>query len=217
VAVFHPEQEMQKLLLTVDRASTILGQTFSWLIMALTMMISWEVFSRYVLDHPHPWAFDVMIMLYGSVFMMAGAYTLSKNGHVRGDVLYGFFPPRLQAGLDLALYILFFIPGVFALAWAGYNFAAESWMINEHSNITADGPPVYPFKMVLPIAGAFLLVQGVVEIIRCVICLQTGEWPKRAEDVEEVDVAKLKEMVHVKDEDIAGLSALVVNNKENQK
>ncbi len=208
---------MQKLLLTVDRASTILGQTFSWLIMALTMMISWEVFSRYVLDHPHPWAFDVMIMLYGSVFMMAGAYTLSKNGHVRGDVLYGFFPPRLQAGLDLALYILFFIPGVFALAWAGYNFAAESWMINEHSNITADGPPVYPFKMVLPIAGAFLLVQGVVEIIRCVICLQTGEWPKRAEDVEEVDVAKLKEMVHVKDEDIAGLSALVVNNKENQK
>lgn len=208
---------MQKLLLAVDRASTILGQTFSWLIMALTLMISWEVFSRYVLDHPHPWAFDVMIMLYGSVFMLAGAYTLSKNGHVRGDVLYGFFPPRLQAGLDLALYLLFFIPGVFALAWAGYNFAAESWMINEHSNITADGPPVYPFKMVLPVAGAFLLVQGVVEIIRCVICLQTGEWPKRAEDVEEVDVAKLKEMVHVKDEDIAGLSALVVNNKENQK
>jgi TRAP-type mannitol/chloroaromatic compound transport system permease small subunit len=211
------EQEMQKLLLAVDRASTILGQTFSWLIMALTLMISWEVFSRYVLDHPHPWAFDVMIMLYGSVFMLAGAYTLSKNGHVRGDVLYGFFPPRLQAGLDLALYLLFFIPGVFALAWAGYNFAAESWMINEHSNITADGPPVYPFKMVLPVAGAFLLVQGVVEIIRCVICLQTGEWPKRAEDVEEVDVAKLKEMVHVKDEDIAGLSAFVVNNKENQK
>ena len=208
---------MQKLLLTVDRASTILGQTFSWLIMALTLMISWEVFSRYVLDHPHPWAFDVMIMLYGSVFMLAGAYTLSKNGHVRGDVLYGFFPPRLQAGLDLALYILFFIPGVFALAWAGYNFAAESRMINEHSNITADGPPVYPFKMVLPVAGAFLLVQGVVEIIRCVICLQTGEWPKRAEDVEEVDVEKLKEMVHVKDEDIAGLSAFVVNNKENQK
>ena len=208
---------MQKLLLAVDRASTILGQTFSWLIMALTLMISWEVFSRYVLDHPHPWAFDVMIMLYGSVFMLAGAYTLSKNGHVRGDVLYGFFPPRLQAGLDLALYILFFIPGVFALAWAGYNFAAESWMINEHSNITADGPPVYPFKMVLPIAGAFLLVQGVVEIIRCVICLQTGEWPKRDEDVEEVDVEKLKEMVHVKDEDIAGLAALVVNNKENQK
>ena len=208
---------MQKLRLAVDRASTILGQTFSWLIMALTLMISWEVFSRYVLDHPHPWAFDVMIMLYGSVFMLAGAYTLSKNGHVRGDVLYGFFPPRLQAGLDLALYLLFFIPGVFALAWAGYNFAAESWMINEHSNITADGPPVYPFKMVLPVAGAFLLVQGVVEIIRCVICLQTGEWPKRAEDVEEVDVAKLKEMVHVKDEDIAGLSALVVNNKENQK
>ncbi len=205
---------MQKFLLTIDRISTFVGQTFSWLIVALTLMITWEVFSRYALDNPHPWAFDVMIMLYGTVFMMAGAYTLSKNGHVRGDVLYGFFPPRLQAGLDLALYILFFIPGVFALAWAGYNFAADSWAISEHSNVTANGPPVYPFKMVLPIAGAFLLVQGVVEIIRCVMCLNTGAWPKRIDDVEEVDVDKLKEMVHVNDEDIAKLDAFVVHAKE---
>ena len=208
---------MQKLLLTIDKISTFIGQSFSWFIVALTFMISWEVFSRYVLDHPHPWAFDVMIMMYGTVFMMAGAYTLSKNGHVRGDVLYGFFPPRLQAGLDLALYILFFIPGVFALAWAGYHFAAESWAINEHSNVTADGPPVYPFKTVIPVAGAFLLAQGVVEIIRCVVCLQQGEWPRREEDVEEVDVDKLKEMVHVKDEDIAKLDAFVVNHEAGRK
>jgi TRAP-type mannitol/chloroaromatic compound transport system permease small subunit len=208
---------MQNLLLTIDKISTFVGQIFSWFIVALTFMISWEVFSRYVLDNPHPWAFDVMIMMYGTVFMMAGAYTLSKNGHVRGDVLYGFFPPRLQAGLDLALYILFFIPGVFALAWAGYNYAAESWAINEHSNVTANGPPVYPFKTILPLAGGFLLVQGIVEIIRCVMCLQAGEWPKRGEDVEEVDVEKLKEMVHVKDEDIARLDALVVTQMESHK
>ena len=208
---------MQKLLLTVDKISTFIGQSFAWLIVALTFMISWEVFSRYVLDNPHPWAFDVMSMMYGTLFMMAGAYTLSKNGHVRGDVLYGFFPPRLQAGLDLALYILFFIPGVVALAWAGYNFAAESWAINEHSNITADGPPVYPFKTVIPIAGAFLLVQGLVEIVRCIVCLQQGEWPSREVDVEEVDVEKLKEMVHVKDEDIAQLDALVGTPNENKK
>jgi TRAP-type mannitol/chloroaromatic compound transport system permease small subunit len=207
---------MQKLLLAIDKVSTVVGQTFSWFILALTGMISWEVFSRYALDHPHPWAFDVMIMMYGTVFMMAGAYTLSKNGHVRGDVLYGFFPPRLQASIDLTLYILFFIPGVFALAWAGYNFAAESFAINEHSNVTADGPPVYPFKMILPLAGAFLLVQGVVEIIRCVMCLQTGQWPKRGADVEEVDVDKLKEMVHVKDEDIAKLDAYVIHPKGSQ-
>jgi TRAP-type mannitol/chloroaromatic compound transport system permease small subunit len=217
MASFNAGHAMQKMLLTIDRISSFVGQTFSWLIVVLTLMITWEVFSRYALDNPHPWAFDVMIMLYGSVFMMAGAYTLSKNGHVRGDVLYGFFPPRLQAGLDLALYILFFIPGVFALAWAGYNFAAESWAIAEHSNVTANGPPVYPFKMVLPIAGAFLLVQGVVEIIRCVICLKTGAWPKRIDDVEEVDVDKLKEMVHVKDEDIAKLDAFVVNAQGSHK
>jgi TRAP-type mannitol/chloroaromatic compound transport system permease small subunit len=200
---------MQQLLLAVDRLSTIAGQFFSWLIVALTMLISWEVFSRYVLSNPHAWAFDVMIMMYGTLFMMAGAYTLSKNGHVRGDVLYGFFPPRLQAGLDLALYVLFFIPGVIALCWAGWVYAGESWAINEHSNITADGPPIYPFKTVIPVAGAFLLIQGFAEIVRCVLCLSRGEWPSREEDVEEVDVDKLKEMVHVKDEDIEKLDSLV--------
>ena len=201
---------MQKLFLFVDKVSTKIGHAFSWLILALTLLITWEVFSRYVLDHPRPWAFDVMIMMYGGMFMMAGAYTLSKNGHVRGDVLYGFFPPRLQAGLDLALYLLFFMPGVIALAWAGYGYASESWAIKEISNITSDGPPIYPFKTIIPLAGAMLLIQGTVEILRCIVCLQTGAWPRRADDVEEVDVEKLKDMVNVKDEDIAKLDALVV-------
>ena len=201
---------MQKLLLTIDKISTFVGQAFSWLIVSLTLMITWEVFSRYVLDRPHSWAFDVMIMMYGTLFMMAGAYTLAKAGHVRGDVLYGFFEPRTQATIDLILFILFFVPGVVALTYAGYYFAAESWAMNEHSSITAEGPPIYPFKTMLPLAGAFLLVQGIVEIIRCVICIQQGEWPTRVEDVEEVDVDKLKQMVHVKDEDIANLDQFVV-------
>lgn len=208
--------QMQKFLLTIDRISTFVGQTFSWLIVSLTFMITWEVISRYAFDNPHPWAFDVMIMMYGTVFMMAGAYTLSKNGHVRGDVLYGFFTPRVQASLDLLLYFLFFIPGVFALAWAGYNYAGDAWAINEHSNVTADGPPVYPFKTVLPVAGAFLLLQGVVEIIRCIVCIRDGEWPSREQDVEEVDVKKLKEMVQVKDEDIAALDKFVLAQEHEQ-
>ena len=208
---------MQRLLLLVDTLSTWVGKVFSWSIVGLTLLVTWEVFSRYVLSHPHAWAFDAMIMLYGTLFMMAGAYTLSKNGHVRGDVLYGFFPPRLQAGLDLALYLLFFIPGVVAFCWAGYVYAGESWAINEHSNITAEGPPIYPFKTIIPIAGIFLLIQGVVEIIRCVICLKEGDWPSREEDVEEVDVDKLKEMVHVKDEDIAKLDKIVVRQEETRK
>ncbi len=194
---------MQKTLLFIDRLSTWIGQAFSWLIVVLTLQVSWEVFSRYALDNPHAWAFDVMIMLYGTLFMMAGAYTLSKNGHVRGDVLYGFFTPRTQATIDLTLYIFFFVPGVIALTYAGYYYAGDSWRIDEHSNITADGPPIYPFKTIIPIAGAFLLAQGIVEIIRCVICLRQGAWPSREQDVEEVDVEKLKEMVHVTDADLA--------------
>ena len=201
---------MQKLLLFVDKLSTWVGQAFSWLIVALTLHISWEVFSRYVLDHPRAWAFDAMIMMYGTLFMMAGAYTLAKNGHVRGDVIYGYFTPRAQAILDLTLYIVFFIPGIVALTYAGYFYAAESWAINEHSNITAEGPPVYPFKTVIPLAGAFVLVQGIVEIIRCIICIRQGAWPTREEDVQEVDVDKLKEELHVKDEDIQKLDQYVV-------
>jgi TRAP-type mannitol/chloroaromatic compound transport system permease small subunit len=208
---------MQKLLLFVDKVSTWLGQAFSWLIVFLTVLISWEVFSRYALDNPHSWTFDIMIMMYGALFMMAGAYTLSKNGHVRGDVLYGFFPPRLQAGLDLLLYVVFFIPGVVALAYAGYQYAGDSWAIREHSSTTADGPPLYWFKTVIPVAGTMLLIQGMVEIVRCIVCLQTGTWPSREEDVEEVDVDKLKKMVHVKDEDIQALDKFVVQQEGTHK
>ncbi len=208
---------MQKLLLFIDKLSTWVGQAFSWFIVGLTLLISWEVFSRYALDKPHAWAFDAMIMMYGTLFMMAGAYTLAKNGHVRGDVLYGFFQPRTQATIDLILYIVFFIPGISALVYAGYYYAAESWAINEHSNITAEGPPIYPFKTVIPIAGAFVLLQGIVEIVRCVICLKQGSWPSREEDVQEVDVDKLKEMVHVKDEDIQKLDEYVVHQGEQRK
>jgi TRAP-type mannitol/chloroaromatic compound transport system permease small subunit len=200
---------MQKLLLFIDKVSTFVGRAFSWLIVVLTLFISWEVFSRYALDAPHAWAFDAMIMMYGTLFMMAGAYTLSQNGHVRGDVLYGFFRPRTQATIDLILYIFFFIPGIIALTYAGYYYAADSWAINEHSNITSEGPPIYPFKTVIPVAGLFVLLQGIVEIVRCVICVKTGEWPSREEDVVEVDVDKLKDMVHVKDEDIQKLDRYV--------
>src|SRR5258706_9644668 len=188
---------MQKLLIFVDKVSTWVGQAFSWLIVGLTLLISWEVFSRYALDHPHAWAVDRMIMMYGTLFMMAGAYTLAKNGHVRGDVLYGFFPPRLQAWLDLILYISFFVPGVVALCWAGYIYAGESWAINEHSNITSEGPPVYPFKTIIPLAGTMILVQGIVEIIRCIVCIKQGEWPSREEDRSEEHTSELQSLTNL--------------------
>ncbi|MGB2816263.1 MAG: TRAP transporter small permease subunit [Burkholderiaceae bacterium] len=205
---------MQRFLLTVDKISTFFGQVFSWLIVGLTVLITWEVYSRYVLNNPHAWALDVQIMLYGTLFMMAGAYTLAKNNHVRGDVLYGFFRPRTQAWVDLILYIAFFLPGIIALTYAGWNYAHDSFAIREQT-FSADQLPLYPFKFVIPVAGALLLMQGVVEIIRCVLCIREGEWPSRIEDVEEVDVDKLKEMVHVKDEDIlAADAALVAHERE---
>ena len=198
---------MQNFLLSVDRFSTWFGKACAWSVVGLTLLISWEVFSRYVMNNPHAWVLDAQIMLYGLLFMAAGAYTLAKNGHVRGDVLYGFFRPRTQASIDLLLYLVFFLPGIVAMTWAGWTFANESLAIREQT-FNADPLPLYPFKFVVPIAGGVLLLQGFVEIIRCVICLQTGEWPKREEDVEEVDVEKLKEMVHVKDADLADLDQL---------
>jgi len=195
---------MQKLLLAVDRLSTWIGQLFAWSIILLTFGVSLEVFSRYVLGKPHAWVLDAQIMAYGVLFMMAGAYTLSKNGHVRGDVLYGFFRPRTQATLDLTLYILFFLPGIVALTWAGWQFFTDSLAIREQT-FNADPIPLYPFKFFIPFAGAILLLQGLVEIARCVICIREGQWPSREQDVEEVDVDKLKAMVHA-DQD-KGLAA----------
>ena len=199
---------MQSFMLSVDRLSTFIGKFFAWTVVALTALICWEVFSRYALNKPHAWVLDAQIMLYGTLFMTAGAYTLSKNGHVRGDVMYGFFRARTQATLDLILYVIFFLPGIVALTWAGWNFAQESLAIREQT-FSADALPLYPFKFIIPIAGGALLLQGVVEMLRCAVCIRDGEWPSREHDVEEVDVEKLKEMVHVKDEDIQALDVLV--------
>jgi TRAP-type mannitol/chloroaromatic compound transport system permease small subunit len=173
---------------TIDQLSYWSGKAFAWLIVALTVVVSVEVFKRYILNAPTAWIFDFNNMLYGTLFMMSGAYTLALSGHVRADFVYARLRPRSQAALDLALYVLFFIPGILALIYAGYGYAAESWHIGEHSTVTAEGPPVYHFKSVIPIAGALVILQGVAEIMRCILCLRTGTWPARLEDVEEIDV-----------------------------
>ena len=131
-----------------------------------------EVFKRYIMNMPTAWIFDASNMFYGSLFMLAGAYTLAQNAHVRGDFLYSSMRPRTQAALDLVLYIVFFLPGIAALIYAGYDYAALSWRIGEHSTVTADGPPIYHFKTVIPVAGALLMLQGLAEIVRCIVCLQ---------------------------------------------
>jgi TRAP-type mannitol/chloroaromatic compound transport system permease small subunit len=179
---------VQSYLHTADRISTWSGKLFAWLICALMLVVCVEVFKRYILNAPTAWIFDLNNMLYGTLFMMCGAYTLAQDGHVRGDFLYSNMKPRTQAALDLALYFLFFIPGILALLYAGWDYAGISWRINEHSNVTADGPPIYHFKTVIPIAGALVMMQGIAEIIRCIVCLKQGEWPPRMSDVEEIDV-----------------------------
>jgi TRAP-type mannitol/chloroaromatic compound transport system permease small subunit len=179
---------VQNMLLIIDRISTWAGKATAWLILVLMSAVCIEVFKRYILNAPTAWIFDLDNMLYGTLFMMCGAYTLAQDAHVRGDFLYGSMKPRTQASLDLALYILFFLPGIAALIYAGYDYANISWHINEHSNVTSEGPPVYPFKTVIPIAGVLVLIQGVAEIARCIVCLQTGRWPDRLKDVEEIDV-----------------------------
>jgi TRAP-type mannitol/chloroaromatic compound transport system permease small subunit len=177
-----------RLIRAIDEISYWSGKAAAWLIVALTFVVSIEVFKRYILNAPTAWIFDFNNMLYGSLFMMCGAYTLAAAGHVRADFVYIYMKPRWQATLDLILYVLFFIPGILGLIYAGADYAALSWRIGEHSTVTADGPPVYHFKSVIPLAGALVMLQGVAEIIRCVIAIRTGAWPARLEDVEEIDV-----------------------------
>src|SRR5574341_2137303 len=186
--VFPAAMSAQRFLRAIDQISYWSGKAFAWLIVGLTFVVSIEVFKRYILNAPTAWIFDFTNMLYGTLFMMCGAYTLAQSAHVRADFVYIYLKPRGQAALDLTLYLLFFIPGILALIYAGYDYAADSWRIGEHSTVTAEGPPIYQFKAVIPIAGALVMLQGLAEIVRCIECLRTGAWPARLEDVEEIDV-----------------------------
>jgi TRAP-type mannitol/chloroaromatic compound transport system permease small subunit len=179
----------QRLLHTADRISTWTGKAFAWLIVALMAVVCVEVFKRYALNAPTAWIYDVNNMMYGTLFMMCGAYTLSQDGHVRGDFLYGSMKPRRQATLDLVLYVVFFLPGIGALTVAGWDYFHDSLAMREHT-FNATPLPVYPFKLVIPVAGAIVMLQGLAEIIRCVVCLRTGAWTPRLKDAEEMDVVE---------------------------
>ena len=180
---------VQRLLHTADRISTLAGKTFAWLIVVLMLVVCAEVFKRYALNAPTAFIYDVNNMLYGTLFMMCGAYALAHDGHVRGDFLYGSFKPRTQAGIDLVLYLLFFLPGIGALTWAGWGYFHDSLAMNEQT-FNATPLPLYPFKFIIPLAGAIVLMQGLAEILRCIVCLRTGAWTPRLKDAEEMDVVE---------------------------
>ena len=178
---------MQRLLLGIDRLSTLVGQAFAWCIVVLTGVVTYEVFVRYVFRAPTSWAYDVSYMLYGTLFMMAGAYALSRNAHVRGDFLYRNFTPRRQAWFDLVLYVLFFFPAIFAFMISGWHFFGDSFRQNERSMFSPTGPVIWPFKLLIPIVGLLLLLQGLAEVVRCIRCIRDGAWPQRLSDVEELE------------------------------
>lgn len=178
---------LDTMLHAVDRLSTAVGKVGAWAILILTFAMGYEVFARYVMRAPTEWAFDASYILYGTLFMLAGPYALARNGHVRGDFLYRQWPVKRQAVLDLVLYILFFFPGILALCYAGFTFASFSWIIKEHSSNSPNGPPLYPFKALIPIVGGLMVLQGIAEVTRCIVCLRTGEWPQRLSDVEETE------------------------------
>ena len=184
---------MQRFLLFADQVSTWVGKTFSWSILLLTAATVYDVTARYAFNSPTEWAYDTEYILYGTLFIMAGAYALSRNGHVRGDVLYRLMPVRVQGGLDLVLFIIFFFPGILALLYSGIDFARMSILVNEHSSSSPGGPPIFPFKVLIPVAAAFLVLQGIAETIRAFIALRTGQWPQRLHDVEEMEKQILEE------------------------
>lgn len=179
---------MHSFITFIDRITAWAGKGFAWCIMAMTLGVSYEVFVRYLLRDPTSWAFDISYMMYGTLFMMAGAYTLSRDGHVRGDVLFRLWKPKTQAAVELVLYVLFFFPGVLALVFAGWEYASESWFYREVSVMSPANIPIFQFKTIIPIAGGLLVLQGLAQVCRCIVCLRTGEWPAHLEDIEEMEV-----------------------------
>ena len=188
---------MRNYLFFVNSLSTWVGKAFAWLILVLTLGVSYEVLVRYVFAAPTTWSFDFAYINYGAMFLMAGAYTLCRNGHVRADVVYRFLKPRTQASFDLALYILFFLPAVAALIYSGWNYASFSVRFREVSIFSPAGVPVFPLKALIPSTGVLLLLQGIAEIIRCIICIREGVWPQRLHDVEETESIIMREQQHL--------------------
>lgn len=170
-----------------DQVSAAFGKTFAWLIMLMTFGMSYEVLVRYVFNSPTPWALDVSFIMYGTLFMMGGAYTLSLGGHVRGDFLYRLWSPRTQARVDLTLYLFFFFPGVLALIFAGWKYAAKSWSYTEVSVNSPAGIPIYQFKTIIVAAGILLFIQGIAQVFRCLLCIREGYWREAEKDVEETE------------------------------
>jgi TRAP-type mannitol/chloroaromatic compound transport system permease small subunit len=183
--------KIQSLLHGIDQLSKSVGHAFAWCVVILILGTSYEVFVRYVLDDPTSWAFDMSFILYGGMFLMAGAYALSRGSHVRGDIFYRLMPKRVQAGIELVLFITFFYPGVISLMYSGWNYAMDSMRIHEVSVNSPAGVPIWQLKLVIPAAGFLLAMQGIAEMLRCIICLRTGEWPERLHDVEETETALL--------------------------
>jgi TRAP-type mannitol/chloroaromatic compound transport system permease small subunit len=183
---------MTRFIRFADGLSAAFGKTFAWLIILMTFGTSYEVFVRYVLNSPTPWAFDVSFIMYGTLFMMGGAYTLSRGGHVRGDFVYRLWKPRTQATVDLILYLIFFFPGVTALIVVGGNYAARSWRYGEVSINSPAGVPIYQFKAAMAVAGVLLFIQGIAEIFRCIQCIRTGQWLRPEEDVRETETALIE-------------------------
>jgi TRAP-type mannitol/chloroaromatic compound transport system permease small subunit len=188
---------MTRFLFFIDSLSTWVGRSFAWLILILSMAVTYEVFVRYALNAPTTWAFDFSYITYGALFLMSGAYALARNGHVRGDFVYRTWRPRTQATVDLVLFVLFFLPGVCALVYSGWNYAAMSVRFREVSIFSPAGIPVFPLKVLIPVAGTLLLIQGFAEIIRCILCIQTGAWPQRLHDVEEMETVILHEQQYL--------------------
>ncbi len=178
---------LQNFLLAIDRFSMAVGHAFAWCILILTLGTSYEVFMRYVLNNPTSWAFDMSYILYGGLFIMSGAYALSRNAHVRGDILFRLLRPRVQAGIELVLYFIFFYPGVTALIIAGYGYAHDSFGYKEVSVNSPVGVPIWQLKALIPLAGGMLFIQGIAQVIRCILCLRDGFWPAQLHDVEEMD------------------------------
>lgn len=170
-----------------DSLSAWFGKAFAWLIIVMAVGTGYEVFVRYVLNSPTAWALDVSFIMYGALFMMGGAYTLSRGGHVRGDFLYRLLQPRTQAKIDFVLYIIFFFPGVTALIFAGWKYAARSWGYGEVSAASPAGIPIYQFKTVIVAAGLLLFVQGIAQLMRCIIAIRTNAWIEAPEDVFETE------------------------------
>ena len=162
---------------SIDKFSEWTGALSAWIVIPLMLVVIYEVFLRHVLNAPTGWGYDVLWMLFSAQFLLGGAFTLLRKGHIRIDIVYGVLSEKAKLIYDIVNTLVVILPPAVLLTYAGILFAGDAWTSGEKLSTTNWFFPSGPSKSLIPIGFFLLALQCVAEVIRNISELRKGKQP----------------------------------------